>query len=975
MSEKQSSYYGIDFAKNEIQQGITSGFIDAEVKADAAYEPQFLVNTQNNNVLNNLLKQLDKCDSFDFAVAFITTSGVQVLIEALNKLKHRGIKGRVLTSTFQNFNEPAALKKLLEFENIDLRVYQGPMHVKGYIFSHENYATVIVGSSNLTQYALTKNKEWNVLYHSMDKGSLFQSTCDEFDELWESPETCTVDEGWIEEYARYKAEFQLKNISRGKRAAAFKRKDEAEADLSVIKPNRMQQAALKSLAAIHSNSTDKSLLVSATGSGKTYLSALDVQSYRPSKVLYVAHRVSILEKSRESFERVLGTQYSYSSPCFNKNDKNATCQFKMVSTLSKHLDEYKPDEYDYIIIDEAHRSAAHSYQEVIKYFKPKFYLGMTATPSRTDGKNVYEIFDHNIAYFITLRDAMENDLLAPFHYFGIADIAIDDEVIDDPSNFSRLTSEDRIKHVIQKINQYTIDRENRKGLIFCNRVEEAEAFSEAFNKCGFRTKYLSGAHSESVRQVAIDQLEKGQLDYLFSVDIFNEGVDIPSVNQIIMLRRTDSPIVFTQQLGRGLRKAKNKEYTLVLDFIGNYKQSYLTAVALSGDNSYNKDKMRRIIKTGATCLPGCSTITFDAIAEKRIFDSLDAGKMSSAENLKQGYCGLKEMLGRIPRLIEFDKNNAIDPLLIISKYGSYYSFLKKYDKDFTQTLSSEHEEMLKFASKNIATGKRLDDIALLKLFIKRKKTTYEEIEKSFTQEQIPYCRETIDSAIRTLSGVFAKTKTPLIRVEKDSICVSEKFEQALSEQCFIDQLEQLIEFAESRNTQLYANKYRDTQFVLDAKYTYEEVCKLLNWEKNITALNIGGYKYDKQTNTFPVFINYEKDPNVQDTIKYADRFVSNKQLVAISKSGRSLESSDIQRLKNHSDNQMKCYLFVRKNKDDKESKEFYFLGEMEPTGMFEEISMPNTDGKTAVEIGYRLADPVRDDIYEYLTNDLDASII
>lgn len=974
MSEKRRSYYGIDFAKNKIQQGINSAFIDGELKADSAFSPQLLENTQSNNVLNRLIKQLDKCKSFDFAVAFITSGGVQMLIEALNKLKRRGIKGRVLTSTFQNFNDPAALKKLLEYENIELRVYQGSMHVKGYIFSYENYATFIVGSSNLTQYALTKNKEWNILCHSMDGGSLLQSTCDEFEELWDNADTCIVDECWIEEYAQYKASFQSKSDSKSKKVAAFKRKDESAKDLETIKPNCMQQAALKSLATIHSNSVRKSLLVSATGSGKTYLSALDVKAYRPTKVLYVAHRASILEKSRESFERVLGTLYSYSSPCFNKNDENATCQFKMVSTLAKHLDEYRPDEYDYIIIDEAHRSAAHSYQEIIRYFKPEFYLGMTATPSRTDGKNVFEVFDHNIAYFITLRDAMENDLLAPFHYFGIADIEIGDEVIDKPENFSMLTSEDRIKHVIEKINQYTVDFENRKGLIFCNRVEEAEAFSEAFNERGFRTKYLSGAHSESVRQVAVEQLEKGELDYLFSVDIFNEGIDIPSVNQIIMLRRTDSPIVFTQQLGRGLRKAKNKEYTLVLDFIGNYKQSYLTAVALSGDNTYNKDKMRRIIKTGATCLPGCSTITFDAIAEKRIFDSLDAGMMSSAENLKQGYYGLREMLGRIPRLIEFDKNNAIDPVLIISKHGSYYSFLKKYDKDFKQTLSSEHEEMLKFLSKNIASGKRLDDITLLKLFIEKREITYEEIEKSFNGEHIPYCKETIDSVLRIFSGVFVKAKDPLVKVKEDLICITEKFDQALSEQCFIDQLEQLIEFAEKRNADLYVNKYRNTEFVLDEKYTYEEVCKLLNWAKNVNAQNISGYKYDKLTNTFPVFINYEKDPNIQNTIKYADRFLSNRQIVAISKIGRSLGSPEIERLKAYPENGMKCYLFVRKNKKDKESKEFYFLGEIEPTGLFEEINMPNTNGRTAVEIEYRLADPVRDDIYEYLTNDLNASI-
>jgi superfamily II DNA or RNA helicase len=216
---------------------------------------------------------------------------------------------------------------------------------------------------------------------------------------------------------------------------------------------------------------------------------------------------------------------------------------------------------------------------------------MTATPARTDGYDVYALFNHVIAYRITLADALEMEMLAPFHYFGIADLMVDDEAVDDVRLFARLTSDERVRHITERIEQYSVRREGRRGLVFCNRNDEAAALSARFNELGYRTRAISGATSDSERNRAIEDLEAGRLEYLFSVDILNEGVDIPSVNQIIMLRRTESAIVFVQQLGRGLRKEPTKEYTLVLDFIGNYRQNYLVPIALADDHSYNKDTL------------------------------------------------------------------------------------------------------------------------------------------------------------------------------------------------------------------------------------------------------------------------------------------------------------------------------------------------------------------------------------------------
>ena len=270
--------------------------------------------------------------------------------------------------------------------------------------------------------------------------------------------------------------------------------------------------------------------------------------------------------------------------------------FAMCSTLVRHLKVFPPNAFDYIVIDEAHRVGASGYRAIMDYFHPDFCLGMTATPNRTDGYDVFAAFNHVIAYQITLQDALANDMLVPFHYFGISDLEIDDEAVEDASYFNKLTSEERVRHITEKIEEYTIDKKSRRGLIFCNRNDEALALSDAFNRRGYRTTAISGADGDERRNEAIDRLERGELEYLFSVDILNEGIDIPSVNQIIMLRRTESAIVFVQQLGRGLRKDTNKEFVLVLDFIGNYQKNFLVPVALSGDKTFNKDRLRRIVR-------------------------------------------------------------------------------------------------------------------------------------------------------------------------------------------------------------------------------------------------------------------------------------------------------------------------------------------------------------------------------------------
>ena len=390
----------------------------------------------------------------------------------------------------------------------------------------------------------------------------------------------------------------------------------------------MQIAALNALKSIRNENKNKALLISATGTGKTYLSAFDVKAFNPKRMLFVVHRENIAQNAMMSFQKIINN-HSFGIFTGNKKETDADYIFSTIQTI--HKQEYRkmfdPDDFDYIIIDEVHRAGANSYQELINYFKPKFMLGMSATPERSDDFDIYQMFDYNIAYEIRLQQAMEYDLLCPFHYYGITDLQVNGVSLEDKSDFNHLTSQSRVDHIIEQINNYGFSGDRVRGLVFCSRKDEAKELSNLFNQRGYKTVALTGEDDENKRRDAMDKLETDDsvdyLDYIFTVDIFNEGIDIPKVNQVIMLRPTESAIVFVQQLGRGLRKDHSKEYVVVIDFIGNYEKNFLIPIALSSNQSYNKDTLRRFVSEGSLLIPGASTINFDRISKKKIFESID----------------------------------------------------------------------------------------------------------------------------------------------------------------------------------------------------------------------------------------------------------------------------------------------------------------------------------------------------------------
>lgn len=955
-----------DYLAQELQQSLASALIDDKINSLPDLQPQIIYNDYNSgsNLLVELLQELQTCKRFYFAIAFITQSGLICLKECLKLLQEKNITGNILTTDYLYFNQPKALQELQQYPNLNIRIYtKENFHIKGYIFEQNDYYTLIVGSNNLTQTALKANKEWSLKINSLANGALINNTLSQFQQMWQ--EAMPLTDIWLKQYTD-----KYHSLQKLKREFAAAQENISTNDIA---PNKMQQEALTALAKLQQDNKHKALLISATGTGKTYLSAFAVKKANPKRLLFLAHREQILKQACKTFAKIIpDIQYGILSA--NHKDFHKPYLFATINMLNKeeNLTQFTPTHFDYIIIDETHRAGTNSYLKILNYFQPQFLLGMTATPERTDGFDIYQLFDHNIAYEIRLNQAMQQNLLCPFHYFGITDITVDNQEINDNSTFNDLTTDARVTHIINQSQYYGFSGERLRGLIFCSHIEEAQILSQKFNERGFHTIALSGKDSQETRTNAIHKLEQKErstgLDYIFTVDIMNEGIDIPAINQIIMLRPTKSAIIFVQQLGRGLRKYPQKDYVVILDFIGNYQNNFMIPIALSGDTSYNKDNIRHYVAEGNRFIFGSSTIHFDKIARQKIYQAIDSAKLSDTALLKNEYLQLKQKLGKIPSIFDFSQFGSIDILKFLDKFKTYHNFLQKYDKDYTIRFNTIQEEILYFISYRFAKGKRIHELLALKLLLKNTSHLLMDIEQVLTTKYHQEFTEQIKvSLIRNLTNLFtisneqAKFSNCIFIKESDNdYIISDIFKSVLQDEKFYFQINEILDFALKRYQKYYQNKYKDTNLVLYQKYTYEEVCYLLNWPQKINPNAMAGYFYEKTTHTLPVFINYIAPDKKR--VDYTNEFLSNTLITAYSKSNRKLDSSDAKHIYNANEEQNKLYLFVRKPSEDKEAKEFYFLGEITAQGKPE--FAPKYNG---FKILYKLDTPVRADIFDYLT--------
>lgn len=896
---------------------------------------ELIINSKHTNLLNELKQSLKECKSFYFSVAFINYSGLQLLLDTLKEVKDKGVKGKIITTTYLNFTEPKALEKIQEFDNIDMKIFiadkEVGFHTKVYIFENEDNYKIIIGSSNITQSALKSNIEWNVKVVSKEDTPFIQDVLKEYNNLWDMSS-----ELYDEVLQRYMLFLNELKRTEMKRQRVFE-------DIKPIKPNKMQRRAVENLQRLREHGETKALVIAATGTGKTYMSAFDVMEFKPKRMLFIVHREEILKKARETFDKLLkGRNIKTGLFTGNEKDHSADYLFATIQTMSRYYRDFCQGYFDYIIVDEAHHGASDSYLRVLDYFNPKFTLGMTATPERCDGLSVFELFDNNVALEVRLHEALDEDLVIPFHYFGVTDIDgvnLEDADLDDKAELAqRLMVHKRVNFIIEKMNFYSHDGNFRKLLGFCVNIEHAKYMAEEFNKRGIKSVALSGEDSIPRRDEYIKRLEsdKDDLQAIFTVDIFNEGVDIPSINTVLMLRPTASPIIFIQQLGRGLRKSGSKEFLTVLDFIGNHNKTFLIAIALNGARYYDKDSLKVAVATDFADVPGCTHIQIDEISKERILEQIDRENFRAKKYLRDEYNQFKILCGgRIPYLLlDYMKyDGAPDPVKFIDSDGTHLNFVAKTEDDKVLKnllLDDDFEKILKEISANLPL-KRINEFVILKYLLNNSSITLD-IAKN---EILKYLKNIDDDSIRHAfecldhqyyDDAAKSRKIKLVEYREETLFISEKFKNIINNKEYRKYIEDAINYGIFRYEKEFNNDYYGVPFVkLYEQYKMVDLALLSNYRKTHSAFRGSGLL--SNGNDYFLFIDLHKEEGIDERINYKDKFLSENYFQWQSPNSTTQGTDRGKNIIFNKDRNINLHLFVRKySKVDGKSQPFIYMG-------------------------------------------------
>ena len=612
---------------------------------------------RNRFLYYQLKMSMLKANKIDIIVSFLMESGVRMILKDLKAALDRGVQVRILTGNYLGITQPSALcliKKELG-NRVDLRFYNDKdrsFHPKSYIFHYENVGEIYIGSSNISRSALTFGIEWNYRFSSLNDKKNFSLFYDTFVELFEN-HSIVIDN---DELIRYSKNWHKPAVSKDlAKYDNLEEDDDTKVEI-LFQPRGAQIEALYALEDSRSEGATKGLVQAATGVGKTYLAAFDSAKYE--RVLFVAHREEILKQAAISFKNVRHSD-DYGFFYGKQKDTDKAVIFASVATLGRNEylteDFFAPDYFDYVIIDEFHHAVNEQYQRIVKYFRPQFLLGLTATPERMDGKNIYEICDYNVPYVISLKEAINKGMLVPFHYYGIYDET-------DYSSLHLVKGRYDEKELNETyigntkrydlIYKYYMKYRSKRALGFCCSRQHAEEMAKEFCKRGIEAVAVysnaDGEFSED-RDKAIEKLKKQEIKMIFSVDMFNEGVDIAALDMVMFLRPTESPIVFLQQLGRGLRISKGKEYLNVLDFIGNYEKAGRAPLLLSGGKDLGE---KSACNYADIEYPDDCIVDFD-MRLIDLFKELEKKSLSVKEQIKQEFYRIKELLdGKVPSRIE-----------------------------------------------------------------------------------------------------------------------------------------------------------------------------------------------------------------------------------------------------------------------------------------------------------------------------------
>ncbi|MCR8985795.1 DUF3427 domain-containing protein [Brevibacillus laterosporus] len=948
-----------------------------------------LVTNQNNrgqNFFNILRTELITADSVSFMVSFIRWSGLQLLLSSFDELRRKGKQINILTSTYMNITEPKALRRLLEIENVQVKIFDSghtSFHTKAYLFTRNSQLnSVIIGSSNLSHSAIQKGYEWNVKLPDVPHIPIYKNASQLFLELWNDQRAIDITPERIDEYERKRNQRKVERIDSFKpvvtRVAETKSGYIDKNNETALTPNSMQKSALDALKETRERGNKKGIVIAATGTGKTYLSAFDAVQMGAKTVLFLAHRDELLENAKKTFAAVLGSEEQIGKVTGQEKEWDKPYLFSTVQTLHREdsLKRFNRAYFDYIVVDEFHHAEAETYRKIIDYFTPVFLLGVTATPERMDGRDVLALCDNNVVYEIRLHQALEAGLLSPFHYFGLGDTVDYDKVVlqngqfDEGALIKALKTNERVDYILEMIEKFGYDGRKRRALGFCATVEHARYMADQFTMRGYCARCLTGEDDPVVRREMLESLESSidPLEFIFTVNIFNEGIDIPSLNLVLFLRPTESATVFIQQLGRGLRKSKEKEFVTILDFIGNNQRSFIVPLALSGQKNhkaFDRDALRVIVETDFAQLPDGCFVELEEISRQKILDKINLIRMNDHQMLTGLYKEFQQELGYSPEIEDF-LYSAVAPSLhyFIQKYGSWVETKKKMKdtNSFDQDLLT-HPMVLEMV-------KRLEqalpikwpyEFAVLSLITTLHKITSADVIKFLTDKfginmKEEYHKAHILRAMERLASSYKKQKWAfgnfinnefVCTVDVKNIWKDEKWKAYLKARIEYG----ITEFRRTYNTSAFLNGEQKVQ--LYQNYTRNDLIYLFQAKAKEDSWREGIYRVD---NHYIFFVTLKKDvKNTAEHLQYLDYFMDKNHFHWQSANQNSHRTNRGQDYVNHRERDIHIHLFVRKFKE--------MHGKTLPFTYLGELDYVSSVGDNPMNITWKLHNALPDDLY------------
>jgi len=911
-----------------------------------------------------LKQELLNCKKFYFIVSFIRYSGIQLLISTLDELEKQGIQGEIITSVYLNITDSKALRKLLSYKNIKVKIYNNSsesFHTKAYLFEKEKYHSVVIGSSNISQSALYSAEEWNVKLTDSSFFNIYGKSLNQFEKLWHSNEAIELTQDFIDEYEKYKKSVNVQNTF-------DYRKTKIEQENEFV-PNSMQKRVLQKLKETRINGNKKGLVISATGTGKTYLAAMDIKQFfeinsntenklfkindKKSKIsnikfLFIAHREELLENAINVFSKILKIDKNEFGRIYGGlKEIDKSIIFASIQSLRNCYNEFKTSFFDYIIVDEFHHSMSDSYLKTLSYFNPKFLLGLTATPKRMDGKDILSLCDYNVVDEIGIKEALEEDLIVPFHYFGVNDYTINYDNIpykngkyNEKILLENLLLNTRTDYIVEKINKFGFDGDELSAVAFCQNIEHAFFMKEEFSKKGYKSAVITANTSSNERSEILEKFKNKKIEILCVVDILNEGIDIPTINLLLFLRPTMSSTIFIQQIGRGLRKAKNKDFVTIIDFIGNHKKDYLLINYFSSevDNKdtlfTKKEKIINEIKNQFSNIPKSCYVELDRVCQNRIIEKIEKINFNSKNILKELYLDYKQEIGKSEdeflQIADFDTNIELFQELCLKMHSFYNAQLQFENSKIFENeneknpLNTTEIEFLEYLEKKITlvepfTFLIIDYLATGKEYINNsdllnKYKEFFDIKRNFEKYYLlnRIFEELTEDEIleKNLYGYkFSKKYKNLFLNKKLNEKNNMKSQQKENKLNFINRLKQLIHLGLNEFKRNDLDEFNENILISYKEYKRVELQILLDSKVPKGSWRAG---YANTEKDICLFATIDKTHIFQENLKYDNSLFADDIIQWISQPKTSHNSSVGQMFIHHKEKGFKVHIFIRK---------------------------------------------------------------